>query len=248
MSGPSSTSSKPLVVGLSGVSSSGKTTLAHILRDIWPKSFILHEDDMYLPDSQIPVKNGIQDWDCLEAIDLVKFRKTLQHIHVHGALPNDLNPKEDENITVPKGVDYFVIFECRERAKELIGDHSGPIFFVDGFLLYAQSMKDVWSQFDLKLFLRADFEDVKARREARTGYVTLEGFWKDPPGYVEDIVWPNYVRDHSFLFENGDVKGIIDSEVCRALDIEAVSGSAEGDMTDCVEWACKLIEAKFQAR
>ncbi|THV63449.1 hypothetical protein D6D27_10612, partial [Aureobasidium pullulans] len=26
---------------------------------------------------------------------------------------------------------------------------------------------------------------VKQRREARSGYVTLEGFWEDPPGYVD---------------------------------------------------------------
>lgn len=36
-----------LVVGISGCSSSGKTTLARLLRDIFPNTFILHEDDFY---------------------------------------------------------------------------------------------------------------------------------------------------------------------------------------------------------
>lgn len=26
-----------------------------------------------------------------------------------------------------------------------------------------------------------------------------QNFWTDPPGYVDDIVWPRYVRDHAWL-------------------------------------------------
>ncbi|RAH43259.1 ribosylnicotinamide kinase [Aspergillus brunneoviolaceus CBS 621.78] len=26
-----------------------------------------------------------------------------------------------------------------------------------------------------------------------------QNFWTDPPGYVDDIVWPNYVKDHAWL-------------------------------------------------
>ena len=203
---------------------------------------------MYFSDSQIPVKNGIQDWDCLEAIDLAKFHRTLQHIHAHSALPPDLNSKEDLNSTGLSNVDHTVILKWRDRVK-IVSEHGvRPIFFVDGFLLYAQPMKDVWSHFDLKLFLRTDFKTAKARREARSGYVTVEGFWEDPPRYVEDIVWPNYVHDHSFLFENGDVEGTFDSEACRSMDIHAVPEDAVNDMTKCVEWACRLIEAKLQNR
>ena len=43
---------KALVVGLSGCSSSGKTTLARLLRDIFPGTFILHEDDFYKPENE----------------------------------------------------------------------------------------------------------------------------------------------------------------------------------------------------
>ena len=44
---------KAVVVGLSGCSSSGKTTLARILRDLFfPNAFILHEDDFYKPESE----------------------------------------------------------------------------------------------------------------------------------------------------------------------------------------------------
>jgi nicotinamide/nicotinate riboside kinase len=46
------TSNRALVVGLSGCSSSGKTTLARLLRDIFPHTFILHEDDFYRPENE----------------------------------------------------------------------------------------------------------------------------------------------------------------------------------------------------
>lgn len=46
-----------------------------------------------------------------------------------------------------------------------------------------------------------------AEREEGNGQVDLEAeddrpaqnFWTDPPGYVDDIVWPRYVRDHAWL-------------------------------------------------
>ena len=39
-------------------------------------------------------------------------------------------------------------------------------------------MKSIRDLFDVKIFLRTDYETAKRRREARSGYVTLEGFWK----------------------------------------------------------------------
>lgn len=56
------------------------------------------------------------------------------------------------------------------------------------------------SLLDIRIFLRASRNAALARRKARDGYVTLEGFWADPPGYVEKVVWPNYVRLHRWLF------------------------------------------------
>ena len=43
---------KALVVGISGASSSGKTTLSRLLRDIFPNTFVLHEDDFYKPEKE----------------------------------------------------------------------------------------------------------------------------------------------------------------------------------------------------
>lgn len=43
---------KAVIVGISGASSSGKTTLARLLRDVFPNTFVLHEDDFYRPETE----------------------------------------------------------------------------------------------------------------------------------------------------------------------------------------------------
>jgi len=103
-------------------------------------------------------------------------------------------------------------------------------------------MADIRKLFDVKLFLRTSYKTAKTRREARSGYVTLEGFWEDPPGYVDRIVWPNYVNDHSFLFQNHDVEAELDETVCSRLGIHGMPREAEQNMAQCLEWSVKVLE------
>ncbi|KAF1962831.1 P-loop containing nucleoside triphosphate hydrolase protein [Byssothecium circinans] len=236
----------PLLVGISGPSSSGKTTLSRLLRDIFPphQLTILHLDDFYLTDAEIPIKNGIQDWDCLESLDLPLLRSTLAHIKDHGTIPATFASKEDQNSVGEHAVSPTFISELKERVQSLLRDQGWTrrVVIVDGFLLFSNDMKDIRSLFDVRLFLRTSYATAKKRREARSGYVTLEGFWEDPPGYVDQIVWPNYVADHRFLFEGGNVEGELDGAVCRDIGIEGMPREAEGDMGLCLEWAVGVLE------
>lgn len=237
-------SSQPiLLIGISGPSSSGKTTLSRLLRDIFPSVFILHLDDFFKTDAEIPVKDGLQDWDCVEALNLDDLRSALEHIKGHGKSPPSLVSKEDENSVGEHGVDEAVIEKCKVRVRELV-ERNGwdtPIAIVDGFLLFPDSMAEIRELFDVKMFLRTSYETAKTRREARSGYVTLEGFWEDPPGYVDRIVWPNYVNDHSFLFQNQDVDAELDESVCSRLGIHGMPREAEQNMTKCLEWAAGVL-------
>ncbi|UNI16098.1 ribosylnicotinamide kinase [Purpureocillium takamizusanense] len=113
---------------------------------------------------------------------------------------------------------------------------------LDGFLLYGPSMAALRSSFDVKLFLRASYARAKARREARDGYVTLEGFWADPPGYVDAVVWPNYVEEHAWMFEGGDVEGRFRVDVLRDEDIRVIEGApVDADMERLLEWMVDVI-------
>ncbi|PNS20991.1 Nicotinamide riboside kinase [Sphaceloma murrayae] len=236
----------PLLVAISGPSSSGKTTLSRLLRDIFPTTFILHEDDFYKPDSEIPVKNGIADWDCLESLDLSALKAALQHIKAQGTSPPGLESKEDRNSVGEVAVDADVVERFKAEAKAAGWAKGRKVAIVDGFLLFSEEMREIRDLFDVKLFLRTDYRTAKTRRENRKGYVTLEGFWEDPPGYVDQIVWPNYVKDHAFLFEGGDVEGTAIEPLCRELGIEIMPDEAQGHMTECLGWAYRILKSQLQ--
>jgi nicotinamide/nicotinate riboside kinase len=106
-------------------------------------------------------------------------------------------------------------------------------------------MASVQPQMDIKVFLRVSYTKAKARREARSGYVTLEGFWEDPPGYVDQIVWPNYVNDHKFMFENGDVEGELKKDVVKDWRINYLKDGLDVDMSTVLKWAVDLLMQKL---
>lgn len=144
---------KCLLVGLSGPSSSGKTTIARLLRDILPNAFILHEDDFYKTDAEIPLskQHNLSDWDCLESINLPALESALNHIKIHGTLPSDLESKEDQNSVGEVNVDAALVERLKQRVASLgVGDVRVAI--VDGFLLYSREMVAVRDAFDVKLF------------------------------------------------------------------------------------------------
>ena len=101
-------------------------------------------------------------------------------------------------------------------------------------------MAPIQSQIDIKLFLRVSYAKAKARREARSGYVTLEGFWEDPPGYVDKIVWPNYVEDHKWMFEDADVEGTLKEDVLKETGIKS-QGGLDVDMETTLRWAVEIL-------
>ncbi|EKD12740.1 nicotinamide riboside kinase 1 [Drepanopeziza brunnea f. sp. 'multigermtubi' MB_m1] len=244
---------KAVVVGISGCSSSGKTTLSRLLRDIFPNTFVLHEDDFYKPETELPTKHGLLDWDCAEALSIPDIVKSLQHIHAEGTFPPDLDSKEDRNSVGECPVSDATIAALKERVSAwaepggsghgiLSGSNSAVRLCVfDGFLLYSKALGTVQPQIDIKLFLRVSYAKAKARREARSGYVTLEGFWEDPPGYVDKIVWPNYVEDHEWMFEGGDVEGRLRASVLKESGIRSQEGGPDRDMETTLKWAVEVL-------
>lgn len=150
-------SEKTFILGLSGLSSSGKTTLSRLLRTAFsPSCFILHEDDFYRPEVEIPIVDGLSDWDCAEAIDFPAMMRALDHIHIHGELPGDLDSKEDQNTAGKSGVSSQEVEDARQKIQE-----SGVrinLAILDGFLLFHDD--EVMSGLDAKIFLRVPYEKV----------------------------------------------------------------------------------------
>ena len=102
----------------------------------------------------------------------------MQYIRQHdGHFPPDLDSKEDKNELGRSGVRDGIVNILREEImdRKLVkkGEDDIILFFVDGFLLYSEPK--VVRELDIRLLLRAPYEKLKARREARSGYVTLDG-------------------------------------------------------------------------
>ncbi|KAI9367252.1 P-loop containing nucleoside triphosphate hydrolase protein [Aspergillus egyptiacus] len=333
---------KTSIIALSGPSSSGKTTLARLLQRIFSNqpqkqensghqlsTFIIHEDDFYHPDDKIPytvTKSGapIQDWDCLDALDIKFLSSSLRYVHEHGHLPPRLRSKEDLNDVSPdSGVPEELVVELRGKVSERLraaideremenkgGEREAgwTLALLEGFLLYAppatekeghgHGLRTVHDQIDVRLFLPAPYDLVKERREKRSGYVTIgpaptpdmpqrsssssasvqeegeevdlqgeddrppQNFWTDPPGYVDDIVWPRYVRDHAWLLlpeddEAGQLASVDDTdELIRRVGqgvklrtdagVTVAPGQGTLPMADLLKWAVgevlKLLE------
>lgn len=84
-----------------------------------------------------------------------------------------------------------------------------------------------------------------------------QNFWIDPPGYVDDVVWPRYVRDHSWLLTGGkgeDLSSVTDERELMKLvgegvnvktnvGVRVVPGGGEASMTDILRWAVGELEA-----
>ncbi|KAI2473405.1 P-loop containing nucleoside triphosphate hydrolase protein [Annulohypoxylon bovei var. microspora] len=252
---------KAFIVGISGASSSGKTTLARLLRDVFPNTFILHEDDFYKPETELPSKDGLLDWDCAESISIPDMTRALAHIREQGTFPPLVDSKEDQNSIGSCPVSDAAIAAVKAKVASWASPgqpghsilHFSPtplrICILDGFLLYSPELEagGVPALLDAKLFLLVSRARATMRRERRDGYVTLEGFWTDPPGYVDKIVWPNYVASHAGLFEGGDVEGELDERVLREKGILAQVGKGvDLDMEGTFEWAVEAVMRRLE--
>lgn len=206
-----SDSTQVVLVSLSGCSSNGKTTIAKLLARIVPDLTLIHEDDFFKHDKDIPVnsKYGIQDWDCVGALDFDSFKAELDNIRRTGRIDAKLIHNNNVDSLDKFNLNEASLQPIREKF-ELLPDNL-RIVLVDGFLIYHD--KSVASKFDVRLLIRAPYETLKKRRAARPGYQTLDSFWVDPPYYFDDFVYKNYKEAHAHLFIDNNVEGQLKYEL-----------------------------------
>ncbi|ETW80261.1 hypothetical protein HETIRDRAFT_440275 [Heterobasidion irregulare TC 32-1] len=201
-----------VLVGIGGATCSGKTTLAKHLRRLLPNSFIIHQDDFAPPQSTLPIhpKLNVQDWDSAPtAIDWPRMRTFMRTVKQAARIPAEHQSHDhlNEQKVIPVPPEVFERWRSEiqslQRSVEVEKGERIVWGLVDGFLLYWD--EEVVSRLDARFFLRVPHEVLRQRREERSGYHTAENtFWKDPPGYFEDLVWPAYVEAHRKMFENDD--------------------------------------------
>lgn len=248
----------------------------------------------------------MEDWDTIDALDISPLTSTLSYVNGHGELPPNLKSKEDLNDATDSGVDDETVVRFRNSVAErlrriLYARQRLSVAFVDGFLLYAppqdpgHPLTPVQRQIDVPLFLPATYSLLKARREGRTGYVTIgpaptpkpksedgsagtssgqgsqarpeagvtddtteddydppqQNFWTDPPGYVDDIVWPRYIQDFSWLLlpesaqpkTSGELKEAVgEGENVRGdVGVIVAPGQGKASMPELLSWAVEEV-------
>lgn len=108
-------------------------------------------------------------------------------------------------------------------------------------------MASIQPYIDIKLFLRVSYAKAKARREARSGYATLEGFWEDPPMFFDKIVWPNYLTEHEWMFEGNNVEEKMKDDVLKECNIKAQNDKEpDVDMEMTLKWAVETLMKELE--
>lgn len=240
-----------ILIGISGPTCSGKTTLARVLSNILlfagQETVVLHLDDFYKPDAEIPwvfhegvEGNKVQDWDCAEALDFKRLNNVIRDFRDGKPLTaaprdEDLPPNDVESLLDAKETDDWA-----RTFRDLLGP-SKKVCILEGFLLYGRGIEDriCWRArpFDGRLLMKVDFETAERRRLARGAYPTTDGAtWVDPPGYFEKVAWPNYLRYSSGLFGSAGVEGYM------PWDMEILPiGDGQNKRAACL-WGLRCME------
>ena len=142
----------------------------------------------------IDEKTQLANWDCPESVDFDKFAENIKYAQIHeGSLPEGFNSNEESNVHDGSSLlSVEAANTLKDKLSKFVQDPEAVFVFVDGFMLYWD--KKVYDLLDCKITFDSSYDTLKSRREKRQGYHTLEGYWVDPPGYFEKIVWPEYTR------------------------------------------------------
>lgn len=221
-------------VAISGPSSSGKTTVASALHNLFKGSLLIHLDDFYFPDDQIPIDpvKNTENWDCPEAVDFERFIKYVQHLKDTGEAKE--RPTYEGEINLKLTDEELATFEL-----EILRYKGEQIVFVEGFMLFHDPK--IIQLFDINLFFYASYETLKNRRESRQGYSTVAGFWVDPPNYFLNIVWPEFEKNHKYLFANNDVSSSLTAHSLNDLKIKPYKNENGSKLKDLIQWSLDQI-------
>lgn len=213
-----------LIIGISGISCSGKTTLASAVYNHFNET---QTQTRLLRDKCIQVEQVklIRQDDYFYAIDSVHhvWIPELNHINRErlGALNNEKMCKDLHDIL---GKDYLAYTSLIDISSESSGGSSKSlnIMIIEGHLIFNQI--DVNRLIQVRLCLQISFEDCLARRVRRVYPQPT------PSGYFEQYVWPIY-QTHFAAYKDYN----------NLLILDGGTGTKEQCGSQALEWIYKFL-------
>lgn len=170
---------RALIIGVSGATCSGKTSLIQLLTKCLPNGIGIHQDDYYFPvDSprhQVNQDLGHINWELVSAFDMDKLVK--QVLDKATALEQTPRPR-------PKPILPLDQVDTENDLKQALKHISHLVILLDGITLFNDPK--CAEMCDLKYFLTLDHDECARRRQGRSYDPP------DVPGYFETVVWPHY--------------------------------------------------------
>ncbi|CAH2057981.1 unnamed protein product, partial [Iphiclides podalirius] len=162
-------SDKWIIIGVSGVTCGGKTTLANQLKDRLAPVYVFHQDKYFYPD---------------DSPHHVKC-KGLEHNNYDILTSLDMDGMYRDIIATIKGEDKsHASFKQREEGRLVVEDKS--FIIVEGFTVL--NYEPISSICNLRYYFVLEYEECVSRRSYRL---------YDPPdidGYFDQCVWPEHLK------------------------------------------------------
>ncbi|XP_044269254.1 nicotinamide riboside kinase 1 [Tribolium madens] len=189
-------SNKMLIIGISGVTCGGKTTLANELNQLLPKSKLISQDDYFL-DVDDPRHIWISElnhinFDILSSLDMEK----MDH-DIHEMIRN--KKRLESSNTKTNGLKKIRSSEeLKNTTIEKINRTGLEVLILEGFSIF--NYKPLRELFHLKYFFTLPKDECFTRREQRVYEPP------DCPGYFELCAWPEHIKQKEEV-EN-EVEGV----------------------------------------
>ncbi|CAG7825840.1 unnamed protein product [Allacma fusca] len=190
--------SKMFVIGVSGVTCGGKTTLSQLLQRSFPWCRVIYQDSYFFDDDD-PRHVRLEEvdhvnYEILSALNMEQMEKdvvtTLQ---------------EDQPILGTNG-DGYDAPNFETSGKELLDNvqdigfdtskyRKVPILLLEGFTIFGSEL--LFDKCDARFFLTLTKQECYERRSKRTTYIP-----PDTPGYFEKCIWPEFTAHYESCIAN----------------------------------------------
>lgn len=181
-----------LILGISGVTCGGKTSLSQEISKLLPNIKIISQDEYFLPQASekhtyIPELKHI-NWEILSSMDMEKMVQDIQAIIRDNRILN-INVSQIMEEFNNNGIQHDnkkILKNDLHLIKNKLSKFSVNILLIEGFSIFNYSPIDELCH--LKFFLTLNRQTCLERRNKRIYDPP------DVPGYFEKYVWPEYIR------------------------------------------------------